>query len=146
MNTYSIISEGNPIFPYTLQVDLAINANCSYEETVTSDLQEPVLTSFFEGYVANSESTFKSHPDFITQDTVLNATLTLDDIGENPDDSSKRIFKLAYSFSVNDAVARFTTNCQSSQEGEDLEAFFNSKVAEVEYDFYNVRPQWTKIS
>lgn len=146
MNTYSIISEGNPIIPYTLQVDLAINANCSYEEIVTSGLQGTELTSFFEGYVANSESTFKSHPDFITQDTVLNATPTLDDIGENPDDSSKRMFKLTYSFSVSNAVARFTTNCQSSQEGEDLEAFFNSKVAEVEYEFYNVRPQWTKVS
>lgn len=146
MNTYSIISEGNPIIPYTLQVDLAINANCSYEETVTSGLQGTELISFFEGYVANSESTFKSHPDFITQDTVLNGSLTITDIGENPDDSSKRMFILAYSFSVNNAVARFTTNCQSSQEGEDLEAFFNSKVAEVEYDFYNVRPQWTKIS
>jgi hypothetical protein len=146
MNTYSIISEGNPIIPYTLQVDLEINANCSYEETVTSGLQGTELTSFFEGYVANSESTFKSHSDFITQDTVLNATPTLDDIGENPDDSSKRMFKLTYSFSVSNAVARFTTNCQSSQEGEDLEAFFNSKVAEVDYEFYNVRPQWTKVS
>jgi hypothetical protein len=146
MNTYSIISEGNPIIPYTLQVDLAINANCSYEETVTSGLEEPALTAFFEGYVANAESAFKTHSDFITQDTSSNASLNLTDIGENPDDASKRMFTLTYSFSVSDAVARVTTTCQSSQEGEDLEAFFNSKVAEVEYDFYNVRPQWTKVS
>lgn len=110
MNTYSIINEGNPIIPYTLQVDLAINANCSYEETVTSGLTEPELIPFFQEYVANSENTFKTHTDFIVQDSSSNATLSLEDIGENPDDSSKRMFKLSYSFTITNAVARIITN------------------------------------
>lgn len=146
MNTYTILNEGNPIIPYALQVDLDVNAQASYEEIVAYPVSGTDLENFFDGYVANAENTFKSHPDFSTPDTNLNATKTLTLIGVSPDDETKNLYTLNYSFTINDAVATFEKQCQSSSEGTELEEFFNSKVAEVEFDFYQGRPTWTKIS
>lgn len=145
MNTYTIINEGNPIIPYTLQVDLDINAEATMQEVITSELTGTSLESFIAGYVANAESGQKNHPDFTTPDTDSNATFTYTDIGENTFDPTKRLYQIDYTFTVS-AIATFEKECQSSQEGEELEAFFSSKVAEVEYDFYQARPLWTKTA
>lgn len=146
MNTYTIINEGNPIIPYTLQVDLDVNATAEYTETVAYPVSGTELNSFFAGYVANIENTFKTHTDFTTVDTDLNATFDLTLIGVSPDDETKNLYTLNYSFEVSGAVATFEKECQSSSEGEELEAFFNTKVAEVEFDFYQARPAWTKTT
>ena len=145
MNTYTIIGEGNPIIPYTLQVDLSINATDTYTERVASALTGEDFDNFFAGYAENSENAFKTHPDFTTQDETRNATITnVVTIGENVDDPSKTDYDITYSFGVSGAVATFEKQCQSSSEGTELEEFFATKVVEVEFDFYNVRPQWVK--
>jgi hypothetical protein len=145
MNTYEIIEIGNPILPYKLNVNLDINASAEYTETVAYPISGTELNSFFAGYVANIENTFKTHPDFTTVDTDSNANFSLTLIGVNPDDETKNLYSLNYSFGVSGAIATFEKECQSSSEGEELEAFFNSKVSEVEFDFYQARPNWVKL-
>lgn len=146
MNTYEVIEQGNPIIPYILKIDLDVNANCTYTERVATTIPRgSEFNAFFDGYVLNSENAYKSHSDFSTQDENRNATWSVVEIGQNIDFPEKTDYDLIYSFTVNDAVATFNISCQSSQISENLEAFFGEKVNEVEYDFYNVRPQWSKL-
>jgi hypothetical protein len=51
MNNLTILSEGNPIIPYQIQVDLGISATCNFTETVASNLTGEDLENFFDGYV-----------------------------------------------------------------------------------------------
>lgn len=147
MNTYTIINEGNPIRPYTLQVDLDINATAEYTERVASTLTGTAFDNFFAGYIQSIEDSFKTHTDFTTQDETRNAVVTnVVEVGQDPQEPEKTLYDITYSFSVSGAIATFEKECQSSQTGTELEEFFATKVVEVEFDFYNVRPAWTKVS
>jgi hypothetical protein len=143
MNELIILTEGSPIIPYQIQVNLAINATCNFIETVASPLNGTELNAFFAGYVENAESVQKTHPEFTTQDGTRNATFNLDLIGVNAEDSSKNDYTLTYSFAVN-GIATIYDSCQSNATGEDFELFKEQKKSQIELDWYSVRPQWTK--
>jgi hypothetical protein len=146
MNNLTVLSTGTPIIPYQIQVDLDIQATCNFTERVASTLTGSALNDFFAGYVQQAESVQKTHSDFSTQDETRNATFTLTEIGVNSEDPNKTDYDLNYTFTVN-ATATMLDACQSNAETqEELDVFFSQKVIQIEYDWYNVRPQWTKTN
>lgn len=142
-NSLTIVQQGNPIIPYVVSINLEINAQCSFTERVASPLQGSEFDSFFDGYVLQAEGVQKTHPDFSTQDETRTATWSVQEIGVNSEDPAKTDYDLTYSFAVN-GVVTLAESCQSTQEGEELEAFFQQKIIQVESDWYSVRPNWTK--
>lgn len=131
MNTYQITAEGDAYINYSLAIEAQINAS----QTLTQDAGSEhtagsvEFLSEMQAAVNNEENYYKTIPQYSTQDTNRNATFTYEPI------SGSSLFRLTYTWTVENAVMNLTAETNTSLTGEDLEAHLQAKTDQAVADF-----------
>lgn len=146
MNTqFSIVSEGNPIIPYGLEVSFPVNHSAQYvEELITNHAENSQeFADLFATRAAFVEDSVKTIPEFSTQDTTRNVTHSVA-FKSGPDGNGYNSYDLTINFTIENAEATISAQAQTELAGADRDAFLQTKANDAASEFFSGRP-WTPL-
>lgn len=131
MNTYQIVEEGNAFINYSLAIEAQINASQTLTQDAGSEhtAGSPEFLAQMQTAVNNEENYYKTIPAYSTQDSNRNASFTYEPI------SGSSLFKLTYTWTVENAVMNLSTETNTDLTGTELDAHLQAKTDEAVANF-----------
>lgn len=134
MPQYTIVSQGDPIIPYTLSVTFPVNCSASYVEGMTTTLspESQEFIDLMQSRAVYVEDVLKQQSFFSVQDTSRNVTWSTSQTAADQHD-------LTISFTIENAEATIPREAQSELTGQALDDYLLSQSSVAEYDFFYER-------
>jgi hypothetical protein len=144
MTTYQILSEGDPIIPYTIEVTSPINVSATYHQVISTAATGQDFSDLVNSVAESTENVIKAISEFSVQDSSRNALATTSPIGPDPDGSGRTMYDHYTTFTITNAEIKLLASGQSEAEGVELEAYLQG-IADSAVSSFRLNVPWTDL-